>query len=58
MTTPPLPIPITVEGNRTVYTRAQLIAYGKACFTAGQATPTAAPSDNVSKLFKAFGMTP
>ena len=61
MSKPPLPQPVTVEGNRLMFTRAQLIAYGRACFEAGQAdkpAPKAEPSDDVSKLFRAFGMSP
>jgi len=69
--TPPLPQPITVEGNRLMYTRAQMIDYGQACAEDAMAKidasrmkhnasgqPKAAPSDEVNRLFKAFGMTP
>lgn len=64
--TPPLPQPITVEGCRLMFTRAQLLEYGlaraeaayQAGYRDGQRQPKAAPSDDLSKLFKTFGMKP
>ena len=59
MTMPDLPTPITVEGNRLMFTRVMLIAYGEACFAAGQQHSQVnqiKPNDDVSKLFKSFGV--
>jgi len=62
----PLPESVTVEGCRMLYTRAALLEYGlvraEAAYCEGyrvaRADKAEPKSDDVSKLFRAFGMTP